>query len=192
VPGPVPKPAPKPQPDPDEELKDDLCYQMWKLVPDKNDFRHIPRPPMGPDNDITVLSGMFRMDPGVPLRKKGPGTNDTVRKWVRKLSRYDGRTNDADDDAGHVIAKTFGGQLDYNAPNGNLFPQNFAENQDRMRLYDDIAKQKYLEGCPVCVRIDLNYTPGKLRPHTVLYTMMWRSVGAKKFNPPVPTPLDNP
>jgi hypothetical protein len=26
----------------------------------------------------------------------------------------------------------------------------------------------------------------------VLYTMMWRSVGAKKFNPPIPTPLANP
>jgi hypothetical protein len=38
----------------------------------------------------------------------------------------------------------------------------------------------------------LNYVPGKLRPHAVLYTMMRRSVGAKKFNPPIPTPLANP
>jgi hypothetical protein len=188
----VPKPAPKPQPDPDEELKDDLCYQMWKLVPGKNDSRHIPRPPMGPDNDITVLSGMFRIDPGVPLRTDGKKTNKIVREWVKKLSRYDGRTNDADDDAGHVIAKTFGGQITYDSADGNLFPQNFAENQDRLRLYDALAKERWLEGCPVCMRLDLHYDPGKLRPHSATYTMLWRSVGAKKFNPPIPIFVKNP
>ncbi|MBE0625492.1 MAG: DNA/RNA non-specific endonuclease [Burkholderiales bacterium] len=160
---------------------------MLGLQPGINDRWHAQRPPIGPLGDITVDAAAFRLDAGI-APPRGQGTNTASRLWVRRIG---GRQSDQ---AGHVIARRFGGSRIFNGPDGNLFPQNPTVNMGYMNVFDGIAAEKHREGCDVCVHIALDYgSPSDMRPHTVLYTYLYRSVGATRFNPPIgPVQLPNP
>jgi hypothetical protein len=181
----VPVPIPLPEPEPEEpEPEPDLCHVLLGLQPGANARWHAPRAPI--NGHITVHSAAFRLDAGI-APPPGQDTTPDSRLWVTGIGM-------PTDQAGHVIANRFGGTAIFNAPNGNIFPQNPTANMGYMRIYDGIAAERHAAGCDVCVHIALDYdSPSALRPHTVLYTYLWRSVGRTRFNPPVgPVPLLNP
>ena len=97
-------------------------------------------------------------------------------------------------DAGHVIANRFGGTADFNGPDGNLFPQHLSFNRGAMRSLDSVAASLHRRNCDVCVHIGLDYdAPTELRPSAALYTILYRSAGATRFNPPIgPVNVPNP
>lgn len=185
TPVPVPVPVPEPEPDPDEpEQPADLCHALLGLRPGINDRWHAQRPVI--NGHTTVDAAAFRLDPGVSP-PSGQDTTPDSRLWVRTIGH-------PRDDAGHVIANRFGGRADHNAANGNIFPQNLSFNRGAMRSLDGVSAEKHSQGCDVCVHIALNYdSPNDLRPSDVHYTLLYRSAGATKFNPPIgPITVPNP
>lgn len=186
VPGPVPVPRPRPRPDPDDDGPQpaDRCQALYGLAPGMHARWHIQRPPVA--GETTVHSAAFRLDAGRPP-PIGQDTNDAAREWVRRIG---GRPRD---DAGHTIANRFGGTRLFNGPNGNLFPQDLSFNRGTMRDYDAVAALRHDAGCDVCVHVGLNYaSASQLRPQSVTYTILYRSVGARGFNPPIVGIVPNP
>jgi hypothetical protein len=154
------------------------------LQPGINDRWHRQRAPVA--GNTTVDSAAFRLDAGI-APPAGQDTTPASRLWVRAI----GLSND---DAGHVIANRFGGTANFNAVNGNIFPQNLSFNRGTMRSLDAVAADRHRAGCDVCVHISLNYdAPSDLRPSAALYTLLYRSAGATRFNPPIgPVQVPNP
>jgi hypothetical protein len=162
----------------------DACQVTLNLDPGMNARWHRQRAPIA--GHTTVSSAAFRLDPGInpPV---GQDTTPASRQWVRTIGL-------PKDDAGHVIANRFGGRADFNAPNGNIFPQDLSFNRGTMRSYDSVVAGLHQRGCDVCAHIGLNYdSPGDLRPSSALYTILYRSPGAAQFNPPIgPVQVPNP
>ena len=145
---------------------------------------HIQRPPVR--GETTVHSAAFRLDAG-RAPPAGQATDTAARSWVRRIG---GRPFD---DAGHTIARRFGGTRQFNGSNGNLFPQDLSFNRGTMRDYDALAANRHAAGCDVCVHVGLNYASlSQLRPQSVTYTILYRSVGAQGFNPPIVGLVPNP
>lgn len=126
------------------------------------------------------------MDGGIAT-PQGQDTTEPSRNWVRAIG------NPADD-AGHVIANRFGGRADFNALNGNIFPQHLSFNRGAMRSLDAVAADLHSQGCDVCVHIALEYEfPTDLRPDECFYTILARRPGAPQFSAPIgPTLVPNP
>jgi hypothetical protein len=184
-PVPVPRPRPRPRPDPEDgPRRADLCHVVLGLAPGVDARWHIQRPPVG--GETTVHSAAFRLDAG-RAPPAGQDTSDAARSWVRRIG---GRSLD---DAGHTIANRFGGTRLFNGPNGNLFPQDLSFNRGTMRDYDAVAASRHAAGCDVCVHVGLNYASmSQMRPQSVTYTILYRSVGARGFNPPIVGVVPNP
>jgi hypothetical protein len=169
----------------------DACYVALGLRPRLPHARWIHqrdpimnnRDPIGPHT--TVRDAAFRLDAGI-APPAGQDTNQRVRDWVRGIGR-------SYDDAGHVIANRFGGRIDHNSPDGNIFPQEYWFNQQTMNHLDGTAERRHREGCDVCVYVALEYeSPTSLRPVRTWWSMMYRSVGATLFNPVIgPTQVPN-
>jgi hypothetical protein len=185
APGPMPVPRPRPRPAPDDGPQPaDQCHALLGLAPGVHARWHIQRPPVA--GETTVHSAAFRLDPG-RAPPAGQDTNEAARSWVRRIGGH------PRDDAGHTIANRFGGTRQFNGPNGNLFPQDLSFNRGTMRDYDAVAAQRHAAGCDVCVHVGLNYaSASQLRPQTVTYTILYRSVGARGFNPPIVGVVPNP
>ena len=175
---PVPQPVPQPKPKPPT----DSCQALWQLAPGAAP-RRAQRAPIG--GDITVDWAAFRLDKGVNP-PAGQGTTPGSRTWVRRIGL-------PKDDAGHVIARRFGGRADFNSPDGNIFPQDLSFNRGEMRMMDQVAADLHQSGCDVCVKIALVYaSPTDLRPEATNYQLMYRSVGATGFNPIIGANIPNP
>jgi Domain of unknown function (DUF4157)/DNA/RNA non-specific endonuclease len=179
----------EPEKKPDEDrpppppIPVDGCFLAYGLAPGINARWKQQRAPV--NGNTTVKSAAFRLDAGVAT-PPGQDTNEKVRDWVHAIGK-------SDDDAGHVIANRFGGTVDFNSINGNIFPQNLTVNRGMMRQLDGVAADRHAAGCDVCVHISLDYeTDAALRPTQVTYTLLYRSAGAVGFNPPVATPVPNP
>ena len=185
IPVPVPRPRPRPRPNPDDgPLPGDRCQALYGLTPGVNASWHIQRPPVR--GETTVHSAAFRLDAG-RAPPAGQATDTAARSWVRRIG---GRPFD---DAGHTIARRFGGTRQFNGSNGNLFPQDLSFNRGTMRDYDALAANRHAAGCDVCVHVGLNYASlSQLRPQSVTYTILYRSVGAQGFNPPIVGLVPNP
>jgi hypothetical protein len=162
----------------------DLCENLFNLRPGTNDRWRNQRAPIG--GHLTVSSAAFRLDRGINP-PAGQDTTPASRQWVRTIGL-------PKDDAGHVIANRFGGRADFNAPNGNIFPQDLSFNRGTMRSYDSVVAGLHQRGCDVCAHIGFNYnSPTDLRPSQALYTILYRSAGSPNFNPPIgPVQVPNP
>jgi hypothetical protein len=179
-----PKGGPGPTVDPLPDLPQDRCLLEWGLPPAGSISRWTTvRAPIS--GNTTVLESAFRLDAGA-APPQGQDTNRECRRWARAIGN-------SGDDAGHVIANRFGGTVEFNTPNGNIFPQDVKINRGAMRVRDKEAADSHKAGCDVCVRIKLNYeTDSALRPGSVTYSLLTRSPGAKSFNAVKTTVLANP
>ena len=185
LPVPLPQPVPEPEPEPEpDEPGPDACQALLGLQPGINARWTAQRAPI--NGHTTVSGAAFRLDAGI-APPPGQATNQTVRNWVRTIGN-------PKDDAGHVIARRFGGTIIHNGFNGNIFPQNLSINRGMMVVRDRESANEHLRGCDVCVHIGLNYaSPGDLRPSELSYVRMVRPPGQGQFNPPVgPFPVPNP
>lgn len=201
APAPTPAPAPAPAPAPgqgpqpiipvlpgvgpkkDDQDPPDRCLAVFQLKPKVNDRWSKQRAPI--NGNITVSDAAFRLDGGVPA-PAGQDTTPETRRWVRAIGK-------PTDDAGHVIANRFGGTVDFNSLKGNIFPQDLSQNRGSMRSLDAVTAEKHQQGGDACVHIVLNYDNATaLRPSSVTYTLLYRTAGAKTFNPPIPATIPNP
>jgi Domain of unknown function (DUF4157)/DNA/RNA non-specific endonuclease len=158
-----------------EKPKPDLCEKLLGLRPGINDRRLRQRAPSA--GQITVSEVAYRLDKGINP-PAGQDTTPASRDWVRSIGL-------PDDDAGHVIGNRFGGRADFNAPRGNIFPQDLSFNRGTMRSYDDRIAELHQRG-DVCALIKLEYESAlALRPSNAWYTYIYRSPGATGFNPPI-------
>jgi hypothetical protein len=208
APQPQPQPQPRPRPasrvvgslapqaeDPERRL--DPCLSAWGLARGINARRHVQRPPLpGPGNrtHITVSQGYLRLDRGRPS-PDGQGTTDDQRIWVRLIGRgYNDPSGRPPDDAGHTIARRFGGTRAHDqAPDGNIFPQDRTTNRGMMREYDRRVADVHDAGCDVCARISLVYGAATaLRPIRVAYTYMYQRRPSDDFTTVTLPDLDNP
>jgi hypothetical protein len=185
---PTPEPAPEARPrvgpatrlapageDPTRRV--DRCKDLLNLSPGIDARWHSQRAPIG--GHTTVLAAAFRLDAGRPP-PPGQVTTPNSRLWARAIGL-------PADDAGHVIARRFGGTALFNGPDGNIFPQNLTVNRGRMVIRDREAAQLHAAGCDVCVHLRLNYAlPSDLRPSEVVHTIISRAPGAPDFTPPSP------
>lgn len=170
----------KPNDDPKSKL--DSCQAIMRLVPGINARWHIQRPPIS--GQTTVLAAAFRLDAGV-APPPGQDTDTPQRDWVHEIGM-------PKDDAGHVIANRFGGTVDFDSPDGNIFPQDLSFNRGTMRSYDKVMAELHEDGSDVCVNIGLIYdSPNPLRPSAALYTYLYRPAGATAFTPPVSALVPN-
>jgi hypothetical protein len=183
TPRPIPVPRPRPVPDEDDSQPADMCQVVYGLAPGVHARWHIQRTPIA--GETTLSSAAFRLDAGI-APPRGQDTNTATRAWVRRIGY-------SADDAGHAIANRFGGLRMHNGPNGNIFPQDLSFNRGTMRSYDSVAAGRHDAGCDVCVNLGLNYGASTdLRPSSVTYTLLYRSPGARGFNPPISAVVPNP
>jgi hypothetical protein len=185
TPTPVPVPVPQPGPQPKPKPPTDSCHALWRLAPGSSNARlSAQRAAIG--GDITVDWAAFRLDKGFNA-PAGQGTTPASRAWVRRIGL-------PKDDAGHVIARRFGGTAAFNSsPDGNIFPQDLSFNRAEMRMMDAVAADLHKSGCDVCAKITLSYaSPTDLRPEAANYQLMYRSVGATGFNPIIGANIPNP
>ncbi len=175
-----PKPAEAEKDKKDKKI--DACQAALSLRPGINARWHRQRGPIA--GHTTVSSAAFRLDGGI-TPPAGQDTTQPSRDWVRGIGR-------SSDDAGHVIGNRFGGRADFNAADGNIFPQDLSFNRGTMRSYDAVIAGLHQRGCDVCALIALAYdSPTDLRPSGAWYTFLYRSVGASGFNPPVAAYVPN-
>ena len=173
--------APNPQP---KRQAPDACAALWSLPRGTNARWWVQRPPI--NGHTTVSMAAFRLDAGVPI-PAGQDTTAASRQWARSIGF-------GNEDAGHVIRKTFGGFATFNqAPDGNIFPQNLSYNRGYMNSFDNVARDAYRAGNDVCVNVVLEYASATdTRPTGVLFTFMIRPRGGV-FTPPIgPARLPNP
>jgi hypothetical protein len=182
---PQPAPAPRPRtgraglvtPAEDPLRRVDGCRDLFNLPPGNNARWHRQRGQI--NGHTTVHSAAFRLDAFRPA-PGGQATTPNSRQWARTIGH-------PADDAGHVIARRFGGTALYNGPQGNIFPQNLSINRGIMVVRDREAAQYHQAGCDVCVHILLNYASASdLRPSAVVHTIISRPPGASDFAPPTP------
>jgi hypothetical protein len=125
------------------------------------------------------------LDRGIPPPVGGE-TDEGSRAWVRAIGC-------PTDDAGHVLAKRFGGFAFYNNPFGNIFPQDLSFNRGHpMRTADETVADLHASGADVCVLIQLSYEPAdSLRPTHAAYFTRARMPGLPDFVPVWDTVIRN-
>jgi hypothetical protein len=162
----------------------DACRDTFGLLPGVHARWHRQRSPIG--GHTTVESAAFRLDAG-RAPPPGQGTDRRSREWARNIGR-------PRDDAGHVIARAFGGTRLYNvSPDGNIFPQDLSYNRGRMRVRDGQAAALHDAGCDVCVHVDFEYeSAAALRPDIVVHSIMVRRPSEPDFIRLDPERIPNP
>ncbi len=157
--------------------KGDQCQRMLGLDPAGSTSRwHLQRLPI--DGQTTVQTAAFRLDPeSAPADGQRPSAG--AQRWVQNVV---GRS-DPPDQAGHVIAKRFGGTTLFNQfPDGNIFPQNPNRNMGRQRVLDGQVAQLHNDGHCVCVFMELVYDSAQdTRPSSVIYAYMSRASATGNF-----------
>ncbi len=158
----------------------DRCRDLFGLMPSNNARWQSQRGPI--NGEITVDAAAFRLDRGRPAPAGQPTTTGS-RAWVRAIGH-------PADDAGHVIARRFGGTATFNGPDGNIFPQNLSINRGAMVVRDREAADLHAVGCDVCVHIQLGYASSSdLRPTQLVHTIIARRPGTVDFVQPTPPQL---
>jgi hypothetical protein len=168
---------PDPETDKDERKRkrNDRCA-LWGLPPGVEGGARliVQRPSVR--GQTTVDHAAFRLDAGV---EPSPGQDATKRsqRWVKSIGcRLD--------QAGHVIAKRFGGSGDCNGPAGNIFPQDSNINGGNMRDLEAVMARTHKAGADVCMLIQLSYEPeDSLRPTHAAAFSIARHPGHADFVP---------
>jgi hypothetical protein len=170
--GPKTDDPPPPLPQPDD------CLMRFGLVPGINARRHEQRGAI--KGEVTVDRGLFRLDAGI-APPKGTATDGASRAWSRQIGC-------PPDDAGHVIARRFGGDAQFGSSQGNIYPQDLTFNRGQMSQTDKVIAERHRAGHDVCALIQLSYTPeDSLRPTHAVYAFMTRPPGQARFGPMIPT-----
>ncbi|WP_329607449.1 DNA/RNA non-specific endonuclease [Pseudomonas syringae] len=92
------------------------------------------------------------------IKKGGTATNASSRSWARSLGN-------ADDDAGHIIAKLLGGS----GGKDGVFPQLSKVNRGLFRNYEKIIAKDVRDKGPVSIDIEFQYGNGGTRPTDIIY-----------------------
>ncbi|MCQ3018217.1 DUF6531 domain-containing protein [Pseudomonas tremae] len=92
------------------------------------------------------------------IKKGGTATNASSRSWARSLGN-------ANDDAGHIIAKLLGGS----GGKDGVFPQLSKVNRGLFRNYEKIIAKDVRDNGPVNIDIAFKYANGGTRPTDIIY-----------------------
>ena len=161
----------------------DYCSAAVGLSPGTNARWHIPRPPFF--GQITLGAAAYRLDAGI-APPPGSAVSAPARGWVQSIGKLSPL-----DDAGHAIARRFGGNTAYNSVNGNLFPQNRSINRSGMRVVENVIAGLHRTGFDTCSVVVPLYSPTALRPNAVVYQVFVRR-GVSSFVAAPPVLLPNP
>ncbi|KPZ11451.1 Rhs family protein [Pseudomonas syringae pv. viburni] len=99
------------------------------------------------------------------IQKGGTATNASSRSWARSLGN-------ANDDAGHIIAKLLGGS----GGKDGLFPQLSKVNRGLFRNYEKIIAKDVRDNGPVNIDIAFKYANGGTRPTDIIYNYYRKGV----------------